>query len=194
MRNRLLLAAALALLAAWSAPAMAQLNATFIGNSARACVASGAGFDGNLALRGGAGINSGVDVRYVTLRMDGTGTTHGKSLSISHGAVGTGSTPATEFEVDCTFNYSADFTQGLLNIHNLSCISTVLNGPAAGQQTENTLTTVRQFALYGDTLVLQNTDPDVETLRNLTTGAVTERICHYYGRRVMTQLPAPNTD
>jgi hypothetical protein len=177
-------------LSGWMASSAAQLDATFVGNSTRFCVNTSAGFDGNLALLGGAGISSAFDA----LRPDGTGTSTGKTISISYGAVGTGATPAVEFDVECSFHYTVDSLRARLSFNNAVCMSNPRNGPTVGQQTEATGIS-QVLDLYDtNTLVSIDTEPQVETLKNLTTGATPQRICHNYTRRLLTRLPPPDTN
>jgi hypothetical protein len=179
--------------AAWLPSANAQINATFVGNSMRYCVNTAGGFDANLKLITGGNISSALDVTYLTFNADGTGSSHGKTLVINKAATGTGASPVTQFDASCTFTYAPDAAHGGIVISNLVCTSTSIAGPP--QQTQSSNGTRRARLLGdpdGDTLMLAvDTDPEVETLTNLTTGVVTQRICHRDGMRFFTKLPDP---
>ena len=179
--------------AAWLPPASAQINATFVGNSMRYCVNSAGGFDSNLKLISGGNITSALDVRYLTLNADGTGNSHGKTLGIGNGATGTGASPVSQFDVNCTFTYAPDPSHGGIVISNLVCISTSIAGPPQHTQINGGTRSARLLGdPDGDTVMLAvDTDPEVETLTNLATGAVTQRICHRDGMRFFTKLPDP---
>jgi len=163
--------------AGWMAPASAQFNAVFEGNTTRVCV-SASSFDANLALLGTGNISSASDVAVTTFRDDGTGTQVVRSLSISHGATGVGATPASESESTCDFNYTVSGT-GLVSLTFGSCLANILTGPNAGQQIElSGLAGDWQFVDRRTTLVGVTTTPRVESQHNLTTGFTSQRICH----------------
>ena len=180
------------LLAVWAAPVAAQLNADFGGNTARVCVNSASGFDANLALRGPGNIASSMDAGLVTFNPDGTGTSSGSGLTIFYGASGSGATPAVEFDFTCSFTYTVSPSR-VISLSS-SCLSTALNGPGAGQQTEITnLVTEYELVDQNTTLVGTETTPNVETLTNLTSGFVSQRICHRASTRFVVRWGHPSS-
>jgi len=159
-------------------PAQAQFNAVFEGSQTRVCINSNNGFDSNLALLGPSSITSGMDKRVVRFHHDGTGTASNKTIALSHSGAGAGSTPAFEVELECTFTYTVEPHGGA--IHTLtSCDYNTLTGPTAGQI--GRITNIKGEAVFLDrhqVLVSQATTPNVETVTNLSTGIVSQRICH----------------
>jgi hypothetical protein len=186
MTSRLLLVYPLALLlGAWMAPAAAQLSAEVVGNRARVCM-NASDYDGNLSLVSGGSVSSATETTVITFNPDGGVTSYGSILQIFHGAIGTGATPAVEIEFTCSGTYTPIPPRTISVVG--TCIGTALNGPAAGQQTETSNLRVEyEFLDRNTTLVSKETEPTLETVRNLTTGAVSERICHRAAARFVTR-------
>lgn len=182
LKRSSIVSSAAVFLAAWMAPAAAQLSAVFSGNVTAVCVTSTAGFDANLRALGPSFISSSVSAGTLTFNSDGTGTLANKILGIGHSATAPGSTPAVQSESTCPFTYLYDGSS--FHVSFGTCPGVTLTGPGAGQQAE--LTGLRaQYLLMdrGSTLVAVGMEPAVETFRNLTTGFTAQRICHRAGNR-----------
>ena len=183
MLNRASLVSVLAVpLIAFTPPASAQLNASFAGNTTRACVQAAAGFDANLVLLGPAQIRSTMLASQFFFNPDGTGSISQNILDINHALTGTGATPTIESTATCTFTYTFDAAASLIKTTSFTCDSVALNGPPAGQTTHVT-------GIHGEWLLLERgtklvrvwTGPSVEHLTNVTTGGTSQRICHRDG-------------
>jgi hypothetical protein len=175
---RCIVSCAALFLAVWTMPAAAQFNAVFEGNQTAICM-SASGYDDNLALQGTGSVASSTAWTQHIFRSDGTGTANARFLNIFHSATSVGFTPVSESESSCTFTYTIA-PGGVINLTlDDPCVSTILTGPAAGQLVAVSGVTAQLKVLNQRTvLVSTETTPKVETVTNLTTGFVTERICH----------------
>ena len=182
MLNRASFASVLALsTAVFMPPAVAQLNATFVGDQTGVCVSSTTGFDANLALKGPASIGSSMSAAVVSFYPDGTGVSMVRTLGIQHGATGPGATPATQSTATCPFTYTVDAYGNVQSTFG-TCSGLALSGPAAGQTSEISGTFSQYMLLEGgNKLVRVSTGPRVETFHNLVTGFTNQRICYRDG-------------
>ena len=177
------------ILGAWTAAAAPDAETlTYFGSRSRLCMVS-SGYDGDLRLTGFGTVSSASDDVVLVLNPDGTGSITIAGLMIVQSATGPGATPSSLNVTDspCDITYTLTPDDGLLTITLAPCVSTTRIGVAAGQQTEVT-NVVNEFRLIDrqTKAVAVQSAPNVETLRNLSTGAVSQRVCHRGGTLFLT--------
>ena len=175
-----------AILAAWTAAAVPGADTlTYFGSRSRVCM-NASGYDADFRLTGFGSANDATEDVVLVLNPDGTGTMTLHVFLLTEGATGPGAVPISVIDApsDVTYTVTPD---GLLTVTSASFLSITTVGAGAGQQTEIT-NVVNEFRLIDrqTKAVAVQGAPNVETLTNLATGVVSQRVCHRGGTLFLT--------
>ena len=165
----------------------ARLRGDYFFSRTRTCVQNVDGFGTNFELLGAG--NSFTDAARGVRRYNGGGTgsiVDGHLLFVDHTATFTGAFPVTENTFTCNLTYAVSpdgsFTE------NASCSGTILSGPRAGQTFSTTGIGMRgQITGGGRTLLLDDTNGNVETITFSGPPSTLQRVCNRSGTAVKHQ-------